>query len=150
MAGAGRDADDERDGVAAGAGAVENVWTGAAAGAVEPENTCCPVAVVTVPDEPRGAVVARGAVAARGAVVLPLERAGAVARRSAEAGAWLRATFGVLNCGDGRVACCCCCCAGALVAGADGCAGVGAAAAGATTRKDAGAKPPVAFEAVIV
>ncbi|HEV2060199.1 MAG TPA: hypothetical protein VGR11_12650, partial [Solirubrobacteraceae bacterium] len=62
--------------------------------------------------------------------------------------AWLRATLGVLNRGAGGVA------AwglgsGAAVAGADCCDGAGAAA-GAATLNEAGAKPPVAREAVMV
>lgn len=137
-AGAGRDDGVERDGRVAGAGAAANVCAGAAACGVEPENTRCPVAVVTLP-------VAR--LPARDGLLLPV-RAGAVVRRSAAAGAWLRATLGVLNFGAGRA------CTGAAAAGA-GCgdaagAGAAGAGAGATTLKDAGAKPPVGRVAVTV
>ncbi|HWI07649.1 MAG TPA: hypothetical protein VNT54_09050 [Solirubrobacteraceae bacterium] len=130
--------DDERDGAAAGAGAVANVWTGAAAGAVEPENTAWPVGEeVTV----LGAFLGAGAVRDG----LLLERAGAV-ERSAAAGVWLRATFGVLN--DGALLAGCA--AGAAAAGVLGCAAAAGAGAGAATENDAGAKPPVGRDAVIV
>ena len=85
-----RDAVDERVGRTAGAGVVANVWTGAAAWAVEPENTCWPEEDVTVPLR-------------AGAVVCAAERLGAAVVRSAEAGAWLRATLGVRNVGAGAV-----------------------------------------------
>ena len=136
--GAVRDVDeDERDGAAAGAGAVANVWTGAAAGAVEPENTAWPVGEeVTVLGALRGAGAVRD--------VLLVERAGAV-ERSAAAGVWLRATFGVRN--DGALLAGSA--AGAVAAGVLGRAAAGAGA-GAATENDAGAKPPVGRDAVIV
>lgn len=83
-AGAVRD-EDERDGRAAGAGAVENVWAGVAE-LVEPENTCWPADDVTL----------LPALLPPPVDVLPPERDGGFVR-SAEAGASLRATLGVLN-----------------------------------------------------
>gem|GEM_PF-4495097 len=125
--------EDERDGAAAGAGAAENVWAGAAE-LVEPENTCWPADDVT----PLPALLPPPV------DVLPPERAGGFVR-SAEAGASLRATLGVLNPGalfaDSAV--------GADAAGVLGAAAAGAGA-GAATENEAGAKPPVGRDAVIV
>jgi len=135
---------DERDGRTAGAGVVENVWTGAAcaeaatgAGAVE--NTRWPDGAVTTVR----LVLALLLAAAAG--VRAVERGAVV--RSPEAGAWLRATLGDLNAGAVRAVCV----GAAAAAGDDVCAaGAGAAACGASTLKDAGAKPPVGRVAVIV
>jgi hypothetical protein len=82
--------------------------------------------------------------------VRAVERLCVAVVRSAEAGAWLRATLGDRNVGAGAV---CAACVG-VSAGAVGAvfcvAGAGAATCGATTLNDAGAKPPVGREAVIV
>ncbi|MFP5363573.1 MAG: hypothetical protein ACLGI5_12685 [Thermoleophilia bacterium] len=78
--------------------------------------------------------------------VLPPERDGGFVR-SAEAGASLRATLGVLNPGALFAVSA----VGAAAAGVLGFAAAGAAAgAGAATVNDAGAKPPVVRAAVIV
>ena len=137
---------DERDGRAAGAGVVENVWTGAAcaevatgAGAGAVENTRWPDGAVTT------VLLVLALLLAAAAGVRALERGAVV--RSPEAGAWLRATLGDLNAGAVRAVCV----GAAAAAGADvSAAGAGAAACGATTLKDAGAKPPVGRVAVIV
>ena len=101
---------------------------------MEPENTCWPDAdEVTLLAELPPLLD-----------VVPPERAGGFVR-SAEAGASLRATLGVLNPGALFAVSA----AGAAAAGVLGCAAVGAGA-GAATANDAGAKPPVGRDAVIV
>ena len=88
-----------------------------------------------MPPVERGLVVALGVRAADG-------RLGAEVVRSAEAGAWLRATLGDRN--RGAV------CAVAAAGGVFCADGAGVAASAATTLNDAGANPPVGREAVIV
>ena len=91
-----------------------------------------------MPPVERGLLLARGLVLAVG-VRAADGRLGADVVRSAEAGAWLRATLGARNRG-----------AAWAVGGVLCVDGAGVAACGATTLNDAGANPPVGRVAVIV